>query len=86
MIELIKILLPYALGVVCTAIMFHPMKTWHEGYNAAKQFYDDWNRGFERGWDTAKKLFEDYDQGFRDGFEAGWMTAKEQGEKQNEQT
>ena len=86
MIELIKILLPYILGVVCTAIMFQPMKTWQEGYNAAKQFYGDWERGFDQGWEIAKKLFEDYDKGFGDGFEAGWITAEEKGGKQDEQT
>lgn len=83
MIELIKILLPYILGIVCAAIMFQPMKNWKEGYNAAKQFYGDWGRGFDQGWETAKKLFEDYDQGFGDGFEAGWITAEEQGGKQD---
>lgn len=86
MIELIKILLPYILGMVCMGLMFPPMKDWQEGYNAAKQFYGDWGRGFDRGWETAKKLFEDYDQGFGDGFEAGWRTAEEQGGKQDEQT
>lgn len=85
MIELIKILLPYILGVVCTAIMFRPMKNWHEGYNAAKQFYGDMESGFDRGWETAKKVFKDYEKGFGDGFEAGWITAEEQ-KKQDEQT
>ena len=85
MIELIKILLPYILGVVCTAIMFQPMKNWQEGYNAAKQFYGDRESGFDRGWETAKKVFKDYEKGFGDGFEAGWITAEEQ-KKQDEQT
>ena len=78
LIELIKILLPYILGMVCMGVMFPPMKDWQEGYNAAKQCYGDWKQWYEKGWNNAKEVFEDYDRGFGDGFEAGWITAEEQ--------
>lgn len=65
----------YFIGVGLSAIIFHPMRNWQEGYNTAKEHYRDWHRGFDEGYTAASKTFKDYEQGFGDGFEAGWDSA-----------
>ena len=78
MIEVVKILLPYILGMICAFLMINPMREWEDGWNNAKEFYNDWNRGFTEGFENAEKVYKDYDRGFGDGFESGWRTALEQ--------
>lgn len=32
---------------------FDPGKTWDEGYEAAKETYSNWSKGFDAGWYSA---------------------------------
>lgn len=75
MTEFIKILLPYIMGIICAYLIFQPMENWQEGYNTAKEHYQNWNEGFDQGYKSAEKLYKDYHKGFGDGFEAGWDSA-----------
>ena len=74
-IDFLKFLIPYVLGMNVTFLIFHPVKEWQDGYNTAKEFYNDWNLGFDDGYNCAKNRFKNYDDGFGDGFESGWDAA-----------
>jgi hypothetical protein len=78
MIELLKILIPYCCGVICTFILFHPQREWMDGYYTARKTYGCWDKGFDSAWKEASELFKNYDSGFGDGFEAGWKACEEQ--------
>ena len=75
--QIINVLLPYIMGIIAAYLMFQPMKNWQDGYDTAKEYYGNWNLGFNQGWDLAKNTFKDYDKGFGDGFESGWNAALE---------
>jgi hypothetical protein len=76
--DLLNILLPYLMGVLVSYLIFQPMKQWDDGYNTAKNFYGNWELGFDKGFEAAKKTFNNYDLGFGDGFEDGWNAVLEQ--------
>jgi len=73
--NLLLSMLAYFIGVGFSAFVFHPMRTWQEGYNTAKEHYKDWSRGFDEGFNSASTIYRDYHKGFGDGFEAGWDSA-----------
>lgn len=75
LIEILKILIPYLAGLLVATLLFHPVKAWNDGYNDAKEFYNDWSDGFNTGFKRAEKTFKDYDEGFGAGFECGWNAA-----------
>jgi hypothetical protein len=76
--DLLNILLPYLIGVLVSYLIFQPMKQWEDGYNTAKNFYGNWELGFDKVFEAAKKTFNNYDLGFGDGFESGWNAVLEQ--------
>lgn len=77
MIVVLQILIPYLTGVMFAGWLFKPLRTWQEGYDAAKKYYSNWNDGFDQGYKLAQKTFQDFDKGFGYGFEAGWESALE---------
>lgn len=82
---LINFMVPYILGVVCAFLMFHPVRKWKDGYDAARETYGNWDKGYDEGWKASAEMHKDYDRGFGDGFDAGWRTAlerREEGENQ----
>lgn len=76
--ELVNILLPYLMGILCSYWIFEPMRNWNDGYATAKKLYSNWWEGFDTGYEHARKFFTDYDRGFGDGFESGWNASMEQ--------
>lgn len=74
----LNILLPYIMGVLVSYLIFQPIKQWQDGYNTAKEYYGNWEFGFNKGYKAAEKIFKNYDLGFGDGFESGWNAALEQ--------
>ena len=46
--DLLNILLPYLMGVLVSYLIFQPMKKWDDGYNTAKNFYGNWELGFDK--------------------------------------
>ena len=62
---------------IITYFLCHPMRSFKEGYDAAKEHYSDWRKGFNQGFDAAENLYTDYKRGYLDG----WDAAKE-GEKE----
>lgn len=83
-IDFLKILIPYVIGMIVTFLVFHPVKEWQDGYNTAKEFYNNWNLGFHEGYKCAKKRFQNYDDGFGDGFESGWDVALKYSKQEGE--
>lgn len=76
MVNLLLFMFAYFIGVGSSAYVFHPMRNWQEGYNTAKEYYRDWDRGFNDGFKSASTAFQNYyDKGFDDGFEAGRNSA-----------
>lgn len=69
-------------GVVASYMIYRPEKQWQDGYDMAKEFYSNWNIGFDTGFKSAEKLFKDYEKGFGDGFEAGWNSALDKGDEE----
>lgn len=76
-IAILNILIPYFMGMIVTFLMFHPLREWKDGYETAKEHYNNWSLGFDEGFDSARKRFANYDEGFGDGFETGWNAALE---------
>ena len=50
-----ELFIAYLIGFAVGCIAARPMKSWQEGYDAAKDFYGDWDKGFNAGWDGAFK-------------------------------
>lgn len=42
----------YLIGVAAAWYVCRPMKAFNDGYEHAKKFYGDWERGFHEGWDS----------------------------------
>lgn len=76
--SLLNILLPYLIGILVSYLIFQPIKQWKDGYNTAKEYYSNWELGFNEGYKAAEKRFKNYDLGFGDGFESGWNAVLEQ--------
>ena len=72
--NLIMLVVGMIAGTVITWSVVEPMKSWHEGYEAAKKTYDNWDKGFSVGFDAARDHYTDYAQGYYDG----WKRATEQ--------
>ncbi len=53
MSEIFYVLIGYAVGIIVCLILCRPMKSFDEGYKAAKEFYSDWHKGFNIGWNCA---------------------------------
>lgn len=69
----------YLAGFIISVILFRPLKSWQDGYDAAKTTYNSWDKGFSAGYDAAKKLYTNYEQGFRDGWHACEKEARNEG-------
>lgn len=59
--ELLKIVIPYCMGMIVTFLLVRPVKEWSEGYETAKKRYGSWSLGFEEGfdagWDSASSIY-----------------------------
>lgn len=52
----------YLIGCAVTWYVCEPIKSFNDGYNAAKEFYHDFERGFNAGWDmSADRINEKID-------------------------
>ena len=60
----------FLLGICFSVFLFHPLRTWKEGYEDAKSLYGDWNKGFDTGYEAAKRHHTNYAQGFKAGYHA----------------
>lgn len=49
----------FLLGVAITLSATRPFRSWDEGYEYAKEYYSDWNRGFDDGWNAACVAIKD---------------------------
>ena len=74
--NLIMLVVGMVAGSVITWSITKPMKSWQEGYDAAKKTYSNWDKGFHVGFDAARDHYTDYAQGYYDG----WKGATEQEE------
>ena len=60
MIEIIIIgLIGYLIGAAVSWYVCKPMKAFTDGYNYAKDFYGDFERGFNAGWESAFKAIDE---------------------------
>ena len=57
--DLILIFISYGLGVAVSVFLFRPLKSFNEGYEAAKKFYTDWDKGFDDGFNHAFVAMEE---------------------------
>ena len=73
--EIARFELDHALPGV--SVKFLRKDEWKDGYETAKEHYNNWSLGFDEGFDSARKRFANYDEGFGDGFETGWNAALE---------
>lgn len=81
----IVFLLGCVVGLGYALIIFRPLKEWQEGYDAARNMFSDWKKGFDTGYDAAADHYQDYKQGFYDGWnkclECGQENAKTEEEE-----
>ena len=75
--NVICVLIGYAIGLGYAWIMFHPSKEWQDGYDTAKNTFSDWEKGFYTGYEAAADHYQDYKQGFYDG----WNRCLERGQE-----
>lgn len=68
----------YFVGVGVAVLIMRPMKSWQEGYDAAKKMYSDWNKGFDQGFEAAQNHFTDYSLGYKNGWTARDLICKEE--------
>lgn len=69
----------YLAGFIISVILFRPLKSWQEGYDAAKKEYGDWRKGFDKGFNAAASYYTDYKQGYCDGYRRGVKEARNEG-------
>lgn len=51
-------LIGYGIGVLVSVLLFRPIKSYKDGFEAAEKFYKDWDGGFRSGWDAAFRQME----------------------------
>lgn len=74
----------YAVGVISSVVIFRPLKEWEAGYDAARNTFSDWKKGFNVGYDAAAEHYQDYKQGFNDGWDAHKRYAETEGENDSQ--
>ena len=74
--DFITLLIGYIGGCVAMWIICKPVNTWRQGYDSAKKFYGNYERGYHDGWKAAKKVHTNFALGFREGWDRA-MKCKE---------
>ena len=49
---LVNVIGGYVIGLIAAFAVLRPMRAWTDGYNTAKDFFRDWERGFNTGFDA----------------------------------
>ena len=52
------VLIGYGIGLLVSVLLFRPIKSYKDGFDAAAKFYKDWDDGYHTGWDAAFRQME----------------------------
>lgn len=52
------VLVGYGIGLLVSLLLFRPTKAYHDGFEAAKNLFKDWDDGYQTGWDAAFRQME----------------------------
>ena len=57
--DFVLVIIGYFLGIIVSFLLFRPIKSFNDGYDAAKKFYNNWNQAYDDGFYAGIKAMEE---------------------------